>query len=111
MLILDPDIPTLGASGAVYGLLGAAIVMARNRQVDLMQSGLVPILGLNLAITILFSNRGISLGGHVGGLIGGFVAAFVVEELAKRRRGEIPAVIACVILGAATIAASIFAVS
>jgi membrane associated rhomboid family serine protease len=111
VLILDPNVPTLGASGAVYGLLGAAIVMARNRQVDLMQSGLVPILALNLAITILFSNRGISLGGHVGGLIGGFIATFVVEELAKRRRGEVPAVVACVILGAATVAGSIFAVS
>ena len=42
VLILDPDIPTLGASGAVYGLLGGAIVMARNRQIDLMQSGLDP---------------------------------------------------------------------
>ena len=58
VLILDPNVPTLGASGAVYGLLGGAIVMARNRQIDLMQSGLIPILALNLAITILFSNRG-----------------------------------------------------
>jgi membrane associated rhomboid family serine protease len=111
VLILDPNVPTLGASGAVYGLLGGAIVMARNRQIDLMQSGLVPILALNLAITILFSNRGISLGGHVGGLIGGFVATYVIEELARRRRGEMPAVIACVVLGAAVVAGCIFAVS
>ncbi len=111
VLILDPDIPTLGASGAVYGLLGGAIVMARNRQIDLMQSGLIPILGLNLAITILFSNRGISLGAHVGGLIGGLIVTWVVEELAKRRRGEMPAVVACVILGAALVAGSIVAVS
>src|SRR3954447_18107131 len=33
VLIAQPHAPTLGASGAVYGLLGAAIVMARNRQV------------------------------------------------------------------------------
>ena len=39
VLLISPDTPTLGASGAVYGLLGAAIVMARNRQIDLMQSG------------------------------------------------------------------------
>ena len=39
VMILSPDTPTLGASGAVYGLLGAAIVMARNRNIDLIQSG------------------------------------------------------------------------
>jgi membrane associated rhomboid family serine protease len=104
-------VPTLGASGAVYGLLGGAIVMARNRQIDLMQSGLVPILALNLAITILFSNRGISLGGHVGGLIAGFIATWVVEELAKRRGSEVPAIVSCVIMGAALVAGSIVAAS
>ena len=46
VMLLRPDTPTLGASGAVYGLLGAAIVMARNRNIDLIQSGLVPILGV-----------------------------------------------------------------
>jgi membrane associated rhomboid family serine protease len=111
VLILDPNVPTLGASGAVYGLLGGAIVMARNRQIDLMQSGLVPILALNLAITILFSNRGISLGGHVGGLIAGFIATWVVEELAKRRGSEVPAIVSCVIMGAALVAGSIVAAS
>ena len=67
VLILQPNVETLGASGAVYGLLGAAIVMARNRDIDLIQSGLLPILGLNFVITLLF---GFSLAAHVGGLRG-----------------------------------------
>ena len=94
VMLLDPDSPTLGASGAVYGLLGAAIVMARNRNIDLMQSGLMPILGINLGLT--FFVTGISIGGHIGGLIGGLVVTFVVEELRERRRDStVPAVIVC----------------
>src|SRR3954449_1026042 len=75
VLLLSPETPTLGASGAVYGLLGAAIVMARNRNIDLIQSGLVPILVLNLGLTIVLSSS-LSLGGHIGGLIGGLIATF-----------------------------------
>ena len=82
--------------------------MARNRQIDLMQSGLVPILALNLGITILFSGSGISLGAHLGGLVGGLVATFVVEELGKRRRSStVPAIAACVLIGAGAVAWSI----
>jgi membrane associated rhomboid family serine protease len=110
VMILDPDALTLGASGAVYGLLGAAIVMARNRNIDLWQSGLLPILGFNLAITFFVS--GISIGGHIGGLIGGLVVTYGVEELAMRRRSStIPAVILCAIVGAAAVAASVVTVS
>ena len=52
VMILSPDEATLGASGAIYGLLGAAIVMARNRQISLVQSGLLPILAINFVLTI-----------------------------------------------------------
>jgi membrane associated rhomboid family serine protease len=107
VMILSPETPTLGASGAVYGLLGAAIVMARNRNIDLIQSGLVPILVLNLGLTVLLSNQ-LSLGGHVGGLIGGLVATFAVEEIARRRRSSfVPGIVACVVIGAAAVAGSI----
>ena len=53
--------------------------MARNRNISLIQSGLLPILALNFVFTLVVP--GISLGGHLGGLIGGLVATFVVEQL------------------------------
>jgi membrane associated rhomboid family serine protease len=109
VLIFQPDVETLGASGAVYGLLGAALVMARNRDISLVQSGLLPILALNFVITIYY---GFSLAGHAGGLLGGLVATYVVEELARRRRtSTVPAVAFCAVLSVAAIAGSIFAAS
>jgi membrane associated rhomboid family serine protease len=110
VMILSPNEFTLGASGAIYGLLGAAIVMARNRNISLVQSGLLPILAINFAITLSVPN--ISLGGHLGGLIGGLIATFVVEQLAIRRRGDttIAAVAACVVIAVIAAIASVVAV-
>jgi membrane associated rhomboid family serine protease len=110
VLLLSWDSPTLGASGAVYGLLGAAIVMARNRNIGLMQSGLLPILALNLGITFLIPN--ISIGGHIGGLVGGMLTTFVIEELSQRRRNSLPlAVASSVLIGIVAVAASLFVAS
>ena len=75
--------PSVGASGAVFGLMGAAVVVARSRGLNLMESGLGIWLGINLLIT--FTIPRISFGGHIGGLIGGAFAAFVLLELGERR--------------------------
>jgi membrane associated rhomboid family serine protease len=78
-LILDPNAHTAGASGAIFGLMGAAFLVMRNRGIDPIQSGLGVWLLLNLLITFTVSN--ISIGGHIGGLIGGGLAAWVLVEL------------------------------
>ena len=83
-LILSPNALTAGASGAVFGLLGAAVVIMRSRGVNPLESGLVIWLGLNLAITFTVSH--ISIGGHIGGLVAGSVAAFLLVELPDRAR-------------------------
>jgi membrane associated rhomboid family serine protease len=83
-LVLDPNAYTAGASGAVFGLMSAAIVVMRNRGINALESGLGVWLFLNLAIT--FTVSGISIGGHIGGLIGGALAAWVLVELPERFR-------------------------
>lgn len=83
-LLLEPTAPTVGASGAIFGLMGAAVIVMRNRGVNPMESGLGMWIGLNLLIT--FAVPGISIGGHLGGLVGGALAALALFELRDRVR-------------------------
>ena len=66
---------------ATRSIRSAAIVMARNRNIRLMQSGLLPILALNLGITFLIPN--ISIGGHLGGLAGGALCILALSRFGK----------------------------
>lgn len=105
-LLLEPSAPTVGASGAVFGLMGAAVIVMRNRGINPMESGLGLMIGLNLLIT--FAIPGISIGGHIGGLLGGAAAAALMFELPDRVRMPTvaPTVLAAAI-GAAAVAGSI----
>ena len=84
-LLLEPNVGTVGASGGVFGLMAAAVVIMRSRGIDPMQSGLPLWIGLNLLITFTIPN--ISIGGHIGGLIGGALAALAIAELPRSVRG------------------------
>jgi membrane associated rhomboid family serine protease len=85
-LLLDPNTITVGASGAIFGLMAGVIVVARGRGVEQLaqQFGLFVI--LNLVLT--FSIPGISIGGHIGGLVGGAVAALLVIFVERRMSGR-----------------------
>ena len=110
-LLLQPAAFTVGASGAVFGLLGAAILAARSRGIDPWQSGLGMTLLLNLGITFLFA-RFISVGGHLGGLIFGALAAYLLFEVADRRRAaRAPAMAAVGALGVAAALGAVFVAS
>jgi membrane associated rhomboid family serine protease len=105
-LLISPDAVTVGASGAVFGLMGAAILAMRARGIDPMQSGLGMTLLLNLGITFLIPN--ISIGGHLGGLAAGFVTGYLLFEVAERDRAlRVPVIAACVVLGVALVVAGI----
>ncbi len=106
-LIVTPHAITVGASGAVFGIMGAFAVEMRARQLPLMQGGLGGVGGLILInLVISFTLPGISWGGHVGGLIGGALAAGILL-LGERRRLPQVALTACAVLAVAAALGSV----
>jgi membrane associated rhomboid family serine protease len=100
-LLLEPVAPTVGASGAIFGLMGAAVVVMRDRGINPMESGIGLWIGINLLFT--FAIPGISIGGHIGGLVGGVLAALALTEVGRRAR--MPAVLPIVLASAVGVAA------
>jgi membrane associated rhomboid family serine protease len=83
VIIVSPRQPTLGASGAIFGLLGAAAAYQYTQHINIWRSGLGQLIGLNVLITLGFASF-ISVGGHLGGLIGGAVVGYVLFMLERR---------------------------
>jgi membrane associated rhomboid family serine protease len=81
-IILQPNSLAVGASGAVFGLMGATVAVMRARGIDPMSTGLGGTIMLNLVIT--FAIPGISIGGHIGGLVGGLVVGYLFAEAGPR---------------------------
>ncbi|MBJ7458431.1 MAG: rhomboid family intramembrane serine protease [Thermoleophilaceae bacterium] len=81
-MILEPETPSAGASGAVFGLMGMALVVAWSRQnrEALQQIGIL--VAINLFIT--FGNSSISKGGHLGGMLGGVICALILFKVGER---------------------------
>lgn len=75
-LLFSPDALSYGASGAVFGVLGAAFVVARGRGVDALASSVGILILLNLAFS--FGVPGISIGAHLGGLVAGVLCALLI---------------------------------
>jgi membrane associated rhomboid family serine protease len=103
-LLVNPTAVTVGASGAIFGLMGAAFFELRNRGIDPFQSGIGGLILLNLAFSFVLSN--ISIGGHIGGLIGGSLAMLAWHEADKRRQ-PLLGYAAMAILAVAAVAGSI----
>ena len=68
----------MGASGAIFGLMGAMFVLERQRGIALLGGSIGGLIVINLAITFL-PGTNISIGGHLGGLIAGAASAFVLS--------------------------------
>ncbi len=106
-LLVSPHAVTVGASGAVFGIMGAFAVELRARKLPIMAGGLGGIGGLIMInLVISFTIPGISWGGHVGGLIGGALVAVVIQ-LGDRYRAQAVALAACAVIAVVAVAGSI----
>jgi len=108
ILLSSPNSYTVGASGAVFGLMGAGVVFLRARGIDPMQSGLGPTILLNLLFPFLFPGLNVSIGGHVGGLLGGALAGWIVTRMSERRSSPLLPVLACAAIALIALAATYF---
>jgi len=86
VLLVTPTAATVGASGAVFGLMGAAVVAQRQSGVDIWRNGIGGLIVVNLLLT--FAVPGISVGAHIGGLVCGVVVGAIV--LALDRAVKVP---------------------
>jgi membrane associated rhomboid family serine protease len=107
-LIATPNAFTVGASGAIFGILGALYVLERRGHIA---SGgqIAALIVINLVFTFAFSGFAlggrvtgltISLGGHIGGLIGGIL---LMTVLLKVRRSALYSALVIVGFAAASV--------
>jgi membrane associated rhomboid family serine protease len=87
MLLSSPGSNVAGASGAVFGLMGALAVLLRRLRIPMGQVG--GLIAVNLAITFLLP--GISVAGHLGGLLTGAVATAALVYAPPERRVAVQA--------------------
>lgn len=107
-LLLDPLALTAGASGAIYGLLGVAVLAQRSIGRSIWDNGLGTVLLLNFALTFGLGN--ISVGGHVGGFVAGLLSGWLLYDVDRRKRlpkGVVEA--ALVVIGVAAFVGALWA--
>ncbi|MEZ5099508.1 MAG: rhomboid family intramembrane serine protease [Thermoleophilia bacterium] len=81
LLLTNPGTATLGASGAVFGVLGAGLFLERRQGVYVFGGSALMVVVVNVIFSFTFSN--ISIGGHLGGLVGGLLAMIVLTRLGR----------------------------
>jgi membrane associated rhomboid family serine protease len=79
-LIADPNALTVGASGAIFGILGAAFVLER-QGTYVLGGGALSIIVLNIVFS--FAIPGISIGGHLGGMVGGVLGTLALSRFGR----------------------------
>jgi membrane associated rhomboid family serine protease len=79
-IVFSPHAVTVGASGAIFGIFGAALVLEAQKSYVLGGQAL-GLIAVNLVFTFAIPN--ISVGGHIGGLIGGALSMLALSRLGR----------------------------
>ena len=102
LALSDPFAVTVGASGAIYGIMGALLVL-EYRATGSFAGQALGLIVLNLALTFAIPN--ISIGGHLGGLVGGILATFALAHFRYARPRSLgPALVALIMLASLVVA-------
>ena len=78
-LMFSSNVISAGASGAIFGLMGALLYFGYHYRIylgNVIKSQIIPIIVINLLFGFLVS--GVDNAAHIGGLIGGFLMAMVL---------------------------------
>lgn len=79
LVFMDSNIVSVGASGAIFGLMGALLYFGYHYRLylnDAIKTQIIPLIVFNLLIGFMIS--GIDNGAHIGGLIGGYLATMAI---------------------------------
>lgn len=89
LIFMNSSNISAGASGAIFGLVGALLYFAFNYRVyfgEAIKSQIIPVIVINLSLGLIISN--VNNFAHIGGLIGGILAAITVGIKNKTSRFE-----------------------
>jgi len=82
-LLAAPNTAVVGASGIVYGVMAAVLVVERLSGRDPWSEGLGTLIIVNVVLSFVIP--GISVGGHLGGLCGGLLCGWTVGDQRRSR--------------------------
>jgi membrane associated rhomboid family serine protease len=102
LLFSGPFAVTVGASGAIYGIFGALLIL-EYRATGTLAGPALGLIVINLALSFAIPN--ISWGGHVGGLVGGTLATFVLLHFQYARPRSLgPALVGLIMVASLVVA-------
>lgn len=89
MIFGSPNALSIGASGAIFGLMGSMVYFGFHYRVflgNVIKSQIIPLIVLNLVIGFL--SNGIDNAAHVGGLVGGMLSTMALGIKYKSTTSE-----------------------